>query len=86
MLIKHVRQDDGSIVWRFYIFDELSPYYEIKESVSVETLTFGFEDTERRSVGQMQGYPGGVNDIKEAIKANMEKIGYPEQDLDSDFR
>jgi len=37
-------------------------------------------------VGQMQGYPGGVNEIKEAIKTNIEKICYPEQDLDSDFQ
>jgi hypothetical protein len=86
VLIKHVKQADGSIVWRFYIFDELSPYYEIKESAGNEALTFGFEDTERRVVGQMQGYPDGVNEIKEAIKTNMEKIGYPEQDLDGDFR
>ena len=27
-----------------------------------------------------------INNIKEAIKTNMEKIGYHEQDLDSDFR
>jgi len=39
-----------------------------------------------RLVGQIQGYPNGVNEINEAIKTNMEKIGYPEQDLDSDFR
>jgi hypothetical protein len=46
--IKHVKTSDASGVWRFYIEDELSPYYEIKESADNETLTLGFEDTERK--------------------------------------
>ncbi len=82
MLIKRVKMDDASDVWRFYIVDELSPYYEIREGPDTEKLIFCCDTLRRIVIGPGQEYPDGAKTITDAIKMDMEKRGYYEPDLD----
>lgn len=78
MLIKQVKSSDASGVWRFYIEDELSPYYEFEEGVSTGPITFCC-DTLLRVID----FPDEAKTITEAIKMDMEKKGYREPNLDN---